>query len=753
MSPRDTLLLEQWVACRDAEAFNQLVARYADLVYAACSRILRNDADAQDAAQECFLSLAQTNDEIRSSLGGWLHTVATRRALNLLKQNKRRREREQRYTECAATQTESTWDDIQDFVDEAIAALPEEQRVVIIAHFLEHQTGEAVAQAHGISRRAVTYRIQKGVEAIRESLAKRGIPVAAGTLSTMLATNTAEAAPAALAATLGKIALAGTKAFPKAAAPVSWMAAGYGGKLAGGLLLIALVLAAVVGVTTYGMNGGEEDPDAVQSAVFGAAQESPQPEPGESPAGAESRETLASAEPDSSGPLSVRVASDFPEPSTEEPSTSAPPNADAQAAEPFPCTISGSVIDTGGYPIAGANVVVANIAPAWAVHNGGQAYRATTDHAGLFTVRGVCLSGSVIVMASHTGYAAQQKRMEVETGVGVENVSLTLAKGVMLRGRVLGTDGEPIGDALVYTQAYIFESRSASSLNALTAITAKDGRFTAGFEGEGTVGLEVATPDHGAGVFLGIEVGPAEEVEFAMPEPASVSGVITHADGRPASDLRVSLSGISSYTACAPGRNYTETKTFSVYCLNTSTDDAGRYAVSGVTPSATYRASVSRVENYKPVELSSFEELGVVKPGEAFVWNHTLREYMAVSGHIYDERSGRPLGYMVIKYARDEARAKGESTQMDGSFERHFFEPGTYTLYPAYFFGDSENLKNAHAQVLNWTPGERRMVDFRIPGPFSLAVRVVDSHGTPVEGVNVYQMRKIGFIRIEDPFE
>ena len=58
------------------------MTRYSGSVYAACLRILANPSEAEDVAQECFVRLAERRADIRTSLAGWLHRVATRRAVD-----------------------------------------------------------------------------------------------------------------------------------------------------------------------------------------------------------------------------------------------------------------------------------------------------------------------------------------------------------------------------------------------------------------------------------------------------------------------------------------------------------------------------------------------------------------------------------------------------------------------------------------------------------------------------------------------
>ena len=67
-------------------------------------------------------------------------------------------------------------------VDECIDALPDDQRVVIVAHFLQRRTHQAIAEDSGISRRTVINRIQRGIEGTRRLLTKRGVVVAEAAL-------------------------------------------------------------------------------------------------------------------------------------------------------------------------------------------------------------------------------------------------------------------------------------------------------------------------------------------------------------------------------------------------------------------------------------------------------------------------------------------------------------------------------------------------------------------------------------------
>src|SRR5262249_23554150 len=92
----DGELLECYLGRRDEAAFEALVRRHGPMVLGGCRRILRNEADAEDAFQATFLVLVRKAGAIRcrGQLGNWLYGVAHNTALKARAMIRKRRTKE-----------------------------------------------------------------------------------------------------------------------------------------------------------------------------------------------------------------------------------------------------------------------------------------------------------------------------------------------------------------------------------------------------------------------------------------------------------------------------------------------------------------------------------------------------------------------------------------------------------------------------------------------------------------------------------
>lgn len=202
-------LARAWFEQRNADAFRGICEQHSGMVYATALRMLRNAADAEDITQECFLRLARTSTALSGSLGAWLHRVAVNLSIDRIRRESSRRVREEAYGELSPATTETTWNDLREHVDAAIDALPDTMRDTIIAHFIQGVPQHVIADAEGVTRSAISQRINRALQSIRATLEKRGVTVSLTALTGLLTAHMAEAVavPAGLAASLGNLAV------------------------------------------------------------------------------------------------------------------------------------------------------------------------------------------------------------------------------------------------------------------------------------------------------------------------------------------------------------------------------------------------------------------------------------------------------------------------------------------------------------------------------------------------------------------
>ena len=252
MAETEAVLLRRFVRSGDAEAFAEIIQRYAGLVYSAALRVLADVDRASDIAQDTFLQLAKDAGNVTGSLPGWLHRVATHKAIDQIRRDATRKHREAEYM-AARPHEAAEWKDISPHVDEGLNLLDPHLRSILISHFLEGRSTREIARAHGLSQATISRRIEAGVEQLRAGLRRRGVLVAAGALGLLLSENAVQAASPALLTELGKIALisgslAVSTTATSAASGFGTLAAGVLGVVKANAVAITVAAAAVVGV-------------------------------------------------------------------------------------------------------------------------------------------------------------------------------------------------------------------------------------------------------------------------------------------------------------------------------------------------------------------------------------------------------------------------------------------------------------------------------------------------------------------------
>ncbi|MES2694346.1 MAG: sigma-70 family RNA polymerase sigma factor [Verrucomicrobiota bacterium] len=214
-------LLRRYVEHADQRAFTELVHHHIDLVYATALRHLRGDRHfAQDVTQEVFTHLTHKAASLtrHPCLGGWFYTSTRLTALDLLRREQRRLNRETKAApmQDTASSADTHWEEIRPVIDDALQELDERDRHSVLLRFFGQKTFQAIGQQLGLTENAAQKRVDRALERLSTALAKRGITSTAAALGVSLG-HAAVNAPAALASTVARSALVGVTA--TAAAP------------------------------------------------------------------------------------------------------------------------------------------------------------------------------------------------------------------------------------------------------------------------------------------------------------------------------------------------------------------------------------------------------------------------------------------------------------------------------------------------------------------------------------------------------
>jgi RNA polymerase sigma-70 factor, ECF subfamily len=177
--PALVVAIGRWREDALAEAYR----RHAGAVYGLARRVLGDPAIAEEVVQEVFLRLWNMPDKFdpgRGSLRSFLLAQAHGRAVDLLRADTSRRQREERDARQTAEGgydiEHEVWDlALADQVKEVMAALPVEERRAIELAYFGGRTYREVAEALGAPEGTVKSRIRTGLRRMRAGLSDAGI--------------------------------------------------------------------------------------------------------------------------------------------------------------------------------------------------------------------------------------------------------------------------------------------------------------------------------------------------------------------------------------------------------------------------------------------------------------------------------------------------------------------------------------------------------------------------------------------------
>ncbi len=449
----DAQLVEAFLARRDESAFAGLVARHGPMVLATCRAVLRDAEAADDAFQATFLVLARKAASVRGrdALGGWLHRVAYRTAVQAARDAARRRDEERKAAEMRATASSSVRDEIGDDLRASIHAeverLPEALRMPVVLCDLQGLTREQAADELRWTEWMVRGRLTRGRAKLKARLTRCGLAPSAGVVTAMLAREASATVPEALAAVTVRSALA-----PVAAGATASKAAVLAGRAIRAMGAARLKTATAVAMTAAAVAG---------TSVVLALMPAPQRPDGQMPA--MPKKAMPQAPRDGQA-----KAADAP-PSPAELRKMAAGLLGALRGEKE-VSYKGVVVDPAGKPVAGAKVYLL-FAP------GQEGPKATSGADGRFAFTARVAPGATPrVGADAEGYALGGASKGFTTGdyfAGPpddgRDLVVKLVADQPVEGRVVDLEGRPIAGAEVRVD-FLFVPKSGDLSQWLRAI-------------------------------------------------------------------------------------------------------------------------------------------------------------------------------------------------------------------------------------------------------------------------------------------
>ncbi len=166
----------------DGPAFTALLERHRERVWRICYRLMGNEHDASDAAQEVFVRMffQRTRFAGRSKYSTWLHGIAIRTCLTLRRGRGRRQKRES-ILSSAAIQQQSTSDDttavnLSEDLMQMLETLDEEDRALVIMKYAEGYSYEDLSEIFERTISACKMRVSRARDKLREQFPDQTSP-------------------------------------------------------------------------------------------------------------------------------------------------------------------------------------------------------------------------------------------------------------------------------------------------------------------------------------------------------------------------------------------------------------------------------------------------------------------------------------------------------------------------------------------------------------------------------------------------
>lgn len=215
----DAELLRCYAEDGSEEAFAAFVRRHINLVYSAALRRIGGDAHAAaDVTQQVFLAAAQRPNALarHARLSGWLYATTRNAAINLMRDEQRRKARELAALAAdelhAPDRPAADWDRLRPVLDAAMDELSDGDREAVLLRFFAGLPLAQIGAKLKVSENTARMRVERALDKLHVLLSRRGVTSTSSALAVVLANQAVATAPAGLATSVAGSAMSGAAA-------------------------------------------------------------------------------------------------------------------------------------------------------------------------------------------------------------------------------------------------------------------------------------------------------------------------------------------------------------------------------------------------------------------------------------------------------------------------------------------------------------------------------------------------------------
>ena len=182
---QDQLIIEK-ILQNDQAAFESLINKYQDLVYATCYRLLRNQHDAEDLSQEVFMEVFRSIIHLKNieNMSGWIYRIAYTKCISFMRKKNPARvstdldpeevqkhlDRNPKHSNSESPDRELEKKEASIILFEKIDQLPDKQKTAILMHKFEGFSHKEICEKMGMTQAAVESLIYRAKVSLRKSL-------------------------------------------------------------------------------------------------------------------------------------------------------------------------------------------------------------------------------------------------------------------------------------------------------------------------------------------------------------------------------------------------------------------------------------------------------------------------------------------------------------------------------------------------------------------------------------------------------